>query len=130
MTDEMRIEPTPQEALAAIRVHSEELVAGTVNPYEAGREIHSTAMSAASGDSTDAEQCWALWLLWGALTDWVEMKPNEQAEAEESMRRAAEEWLALYDGEPQWRRYFDHWLYTEMGMERPKKTPSAPDTEQ
>lgn len=125
----MHIEPTPQEALATVRVQAEELAVGTVSPYAAGREIHSTAMSAANGDSPDAEQCWALWLLWGALTDWVELKPDEQSQAEESMRRAAKEWLQLPDGELAWRRYFDHWLYSEMGMKRPKNDSTEPPSE-
>jgi hypothetical protein len=127
MTDETRhIEPTPQEALAAMRVDAEELVASSRDPYETGRRIHSKAMSAASGDSPDAEHCWALWLLWGALTDWVERKPDERPEAAQSMRRAAKEWLELPNGESGWRRYFDHWLYSEMGLERPKDAPATP----
>lgn len=124
------IEPTPQEALADIRVRGQELVDGSAIPYEAGRDIHSAAMSAAGGDSPEAEHCWALWLLWGALTDWVELKPNEKAEAEDSMRRAAQQWLELPDGdEPAWRNYFDHWLYSEMEMERPKDAPATPSSE-
>ena len=85
MTDESRhVEPTPREALAAVRVATEELVAGSPDPYEIGRDIHSTAMSAASGDSPEGEHCWAVWLLWGALTDWVEQKPAETPEAAET----------------------------------------------
>lgn len=131
MTSETRhIEPTPQEALATIRVHAQDLVAGSANSYELGRDIHSMAMSAASGDSPEAEHCWALWLLWGALTDWIERKPDEKLKAEDTMRRAAEEWLELPHGEPAWRRYFDHWLYSEMGLERPKDAPATTSSEQ
>jgi hypothetical protein len=130
VTDKAKhVEPTPQEALAAVRAAAEELVADSPGPYEIGRDIHSVAMLAASGDSPEAEHCWALWLLWGALTDWVERKPDERPEAEESMRRAANEWLELSDGESAWRRYFDHWLYSEMGLERPKDAPAAPPAE-
>jgi hypothetical protein len=126
MTDEAKhIEPMPQGALTTIRMRAEELVGGSASPYERGRDIHSAAMSAASGESPEAEHCWALWLLWGALTDWVELKPDERLMAEDTMRRAAKEWLELPDGEPAWRRYFDHWLYTEMEMERPKGATST-----
>ncbi len=121
-------DPTPHEALARIRARTEELVAGSADPYEAGRDIWAAAMGASSGDSLDGEHCWALWLLWGALTDWVEQKPGETPQAEESMQRAAKEWLELPDGEPAWRRYFDHWLYSEMGLERPKDAPTGPSS--
>ncbi len=130
MTNERRhVETAPQKALAAVRLDAE-LVAGCPDPYEIGRNIHSAAMSAASGDSPDAEQCWALWLLWGALTDWVEQRPDERSEAVKLMRRAAKEWLELPDEEPAWRRYFDHWLYSEMGMERSKDASAGSPREQ
>jgi hypothetical protein len=45
--------------------------------------------ASASRSRPDPEHCKALWLLWGALTAWVEMKPEESAEAEQSMRIAA-----------------------------------------
>jgi hypothetical protein len=41
----------------------------------------------------------------------------------------AKEWLELPDGESGWRRYFDHWLYSEMGLERPKDAPVTPPAE-
>jgi hypothetical protein len=127
MTDETRsMEPTPLESLTAIRSEADALVSGTAEPYAAGRHIQFTAMAASGGDSLDGEHCWALWLLWGALTDWVEQKPGERPKAEEAMRRAAKEWLELPDGEPAWRRYFDYWLYSELGLERPKDAPAAP----
>jgi hypothetical protein len=119
-------DPTPRESLTAIRVRAEGLVAGSADPYEAGRDIQFTAMAAASGDSPDGEQCWALWLLWGALTDWSERKPDERPHAEVTMLRAAKEWLEVPDNEPAWRRYFDHWLYSEMGLERPQTPQPVP----
>jgi hypothetical protein len=130
VTDETSPDPTPHESLTRIRARAEELVAGATDPYEAGRDIWAAAMAASSGDSLDGEQCWALWLLWGALTDWAEQKPDEKSQAEESMRRAAKEWLELPDGESAWRRYFDHWLYSEMRLERPKDAPAKPPSEQ
>ena len=98
------------------------------SPYEIAREIHFGAMSGIPGawDELDErqkqlnDQLHALWLLWGSLTDWVENKPAETAEAEAAMRRAAREWLELPDDEASWRPFFDRWIYDEMGYERPK----------
>lgn len=85
-------------------------------PYRAGRRIWATAMRHASAAD---EIMWPLWLLWGALTDWVEVNPNEAAQAEAAMRRAAQEWLSLPDDAGARRAYFDRWLYEEMGYGRP-----------
>jgi len=60
-----------------------------------------------------------LWLIWGALTDWVENRPEERPEAEREMVRAAQEWFAL-SGESREKRkqYLDRWVFEEMGYER------------
>jgi hypothetical protein len=61
-----------------------------------------------------------MWLLWGGLTDWAELKPEEAQDAAISMRRAASEFLAIDPAdEPAQRAYFDVWLYEELGYERP-----------
>ena len=72
----------------------------------------------AGGEGVNGSHCYALWLLWGSLTDWVENKPDETALAEAKMRRAAAEWLEVADDGLRWRRFFDRWLYDEMGYER------------
>jgi hypothetical protein len=95
------------------------IVARRGSAYRAGWRIWATAMHYAP-ESTQI--MWPLWLLWGALTDWVEVKPEEADQAESAMRRAAHEWLALPDNAEAQRAYFDRWLYDEMGYERPNPT--------
>ncbi|MER7443683.1 hypothetical protein [Micromonospora avicenniae] len=57
--------------------------------------------------------------LWGALTDWVELKPDEADQAEAAMRRAAREWLGLDQTDSGViQRYLDHWLHDVCGYER------------
>lgn len=55
-----------------------------------------------------------MWLLWGALTDWVEVKPDEESGANGAMRRAAREWLELPRDSGSTREFFDRWL-DELG---------------
>src|SRR5262249_7298873 len=100
------------------------IVARRGSAYRAGWRIWKTAMQHAP-EST--EFMWPLWLLWGALTDWAEAKPEEADSAESAMRRAAQEWLALPDNSEAQRAYFDRWLYEEMGYERPKQTSKISD---
>jgi hypothetical protein len=95
------------------------IVARRGSAFRAGRRIWATAMHHAP-ESTEIMR--PLWLLWGSLTDWVEVKAAETDQAESAMRRAAQEWLALTDNAEAQRAYFDRWLYEEMGYERPKPT--------
>jgi hypothetical protein len=87
------------------------------SPYRAGLRIWGTAMRHANASE---EVMWPMWLLWGALTDWIEVKPEETPQAEAAMRRAAQEWLAVPDETEAQRAYFERWLYQEMGYERPQ----------
>lgn len=101
-----------------------DLVANREEPYPIAREIHGEAMrggTSKEGMSPANDQRHAMWLLWGSLTDWVENKPEETTEVEETMRRAPREWLEVVDDEARWRPYFDRWLYDEMGYERPTR---------
>ena len=107
-------EAPSRDALAALRQRARDIVAGRAKPYTAGRAMRSEALAA----DDETGQCHALWLLWGALTDWVENKPAEIDEAEAAMRRAATEWLEVADDELRWRPYFDRWLYDECGYTR------------
>ena len=91
-------------------------------PYRAGRRIWGTALAHASASD---EVMWPTWLLWGALTDWVEVKPAETEQAESAMRRAAREWLSLPDTAEAQRAYFDRWLFEEVGYERPAQPDPA-----
>ncbi len=97
-----------------IRSELRTIVDGSAEPYDAGLRVWSAAFERAERH----EEFWALWLLWGALTDWVECKPAEKVQALESMRRASREWLELGDDQPTRRKYFDRWLYDELGYER------------
>ena len=106
-------------ALAAV-------VATSASPYETAPKIHIGAMGGIPGSDLDErqrqlnDQLHALWLIWGALTDWVENKPGEAGQAESEMRRAAAEWLAVPDDdEALWRPFFDRWVYEELGYARP-----------
>jgi len=85
--------------------------------YRAAWRIWGTAMVHATNSNTIM---WPLWLIWGALTDWVEQKPAEAEQAESSMIRAAQEWLSLPETDEAQRAYFDRWLYDELGYERPQ----------
>lgn len=105
--------------MATIRGIASELVAGSRAPYAAAWEMWEAAVHGISGGEGDQDHIWGLWLLWGALSDWIEIKPEETPLAEESIRRAAAEWLALPD-EPNARTtFFSYWLYEELEMERP-----------
>lgn len=109
------------EAEAIALTHCENqmrlLVAGKVPPYDAAWEIWSKAMSTVH---PSCEVMHAMWLIWGALTDWVENRPDERAMAEAAMVRAAQEWLSLPDVTER-KAYLDRWVYDEMGYERPEK---------
>jgi hypothetical protein len=118
-----------EQALDRLRGLAADL-AGSDSPYGIAQRIHFAAMAGIPipadepGDRQRQlnDQLHALWLrvpLQGSLTDWIENKPQETAEAETAMRRAASEWLPVTHDEKLWRPYFDRWLYDEMGYERP-----------
>ena len=69
-----------------------------------------------------------LWQLWGALTDWVEVKPEQTEQAEAKMREAAHAFLPIADDDEALRLYFDQWLYAEEGgfYARPEPPPKNP----
>ncbi len=71
------------------------------------------------------EYAGSMYCLWAALTDWVELKPDEEDRAFAEMARAAREWLALdpHDGDAVL-KYFDYWLYDVCGYERPSAQPT------
>lgn len=95
------------------------MLEGKVKPYDAGRLIWRAAMSNMTSSS---EIMHPLWLIWGALTDWVEVHPSEEKEAEATMLRASKEWLSLESADAESRTaYFDRWVYEEMGYKREGK---------
>jgi len=112
------------DPMTVVRGYAEELATGRGEPYAIGRKIWSTAMGGVSPIGIEGEQCHALWLLWGALTDWIENKPDEKRAAEEAMRRAATEWLTVADSEPTWRAYFAGGC-TRDGLQTPESSDFA-----
>jgi hypothetical protein len=101
-------------ALQSINAELERMVAGEVEPYEAGWHVWSMA-----GRSVELSPVMgSVYLMWGALTDWPELRPEEKTEADAAMLRAAAEWLGLDDDAAR-ERYFDTWLYGELGYARP-----------
>jgi hypothetical protein len=86
------------------------------DPYEVGLRLWSYSM----GVTDPGEYAGGICALWGALTDWVELKPHEEALAKEHMVKAAREWLALDPHDSvAIRRYFAHWLDDVMGNGQP-----------
>ena len=110
-----------EEELAAAKRHIEAcirlIVSRRGSAYRAAWRIWGTAMRHATESNTIM---WPLWLMWGALTDWVEQRPAEAEQAESAMVRAAREWLVLPESGEAQRAYFDRWLYDELGYERPE----------
>jgi hypothetical protein len=93
------------------------LVSRDAKPYDIGRELWSLSM-----ERVDPSGDWIYfpsWLLWGALTDRVELKPAEAHDAEADMVDAAREFLEVHGDPPSERAYFDRWLYERIGLERP-----------
>src|SRR4051812_48592615 len=107
---------TESEAIAAIEAEMERMIDDSEDPYSSGRKIWEIAFVHAS---ISPDVVWPMWLIWGALTDWVDMKPEEGARAKQEMRRASREWLALDGDDADLRRaYFDRWVHDELHIER------------
>ena len=112
----MTEQDTTLDALQTIEGQMRQMLEGVVEPSDAGWEIWGLAAREAP---TSTELMWPLWLIWGALTDWVENSPQEKTKAEEEMLRASREWLSLNHVDPDERKaYLDRWVYDEMGYER------------
>ncbi|MGP3955969.1 histidine phosphatase family protein [Nonomuraea sp. 3N208] len=107
--------PSPHDD-AEFRVRVAELasriVAGTAFPYWAGLDIMGLGMSLGS------DLAMRVSLVWAALTDIVELRPQEQAQAEEQMRAAAAEWLAIAGDTVAESIYLDRWTYDILGYQR------------
>lgn len=103
------------DALREIEEQMRRMIDGKCPPYDAAWIIWSKAASVV----TSPELMHPLWLIWGALTDWVENRPHEMPRAESEMLRAAREWLALKPEDAMSRKaYLDRWVYDEMGYGR------------
>jgi hypothetical protein len=112
MTDEQLV----SEGLDEINSRLRKMVAGEAEIYETGWNVWKKAFSLATKSE---ELMHPLWLIWGALTDWHELRPEEKNKSEEAMLRAASEWLNIYNTSNQHRRdYFQHWIYDELGYKQ------------
>jgi hypothetical protein len=97
------------------------------NTYDPASDVWTYSLDVCA--TTDKEWIYpALYALWGALTDWVEVKPEETDEAEATMRDAAQAFLPIVEDDDALRLYFDHWLYEERGgfYARPAPPPKNP----
>lgn len=106
------------EPSRAFNEHVGDLAQGVLtaaDPYEAGLDFMGGLV-----DHMEAEEpAGSLYLIWGALTDWVALRPDEEQLAMSEMLRAAREWLTLdCDDRDAVDRYFDHWLYDVCGYKR------------
>jgi hypothetical protein len=115
--------------LSADRVKITELIVDVARSedytYDRASEVWSQSFRAVGGEDWIYHP---LWLLWGALTDWVEVTPEETDEAEATMREAARAFLPIADDDAALRLYFDRWLYEERGglYARPAPPPKNP----
>lgn len=92
-----------------------ELLLHADDPYDIGIRLWSEGMDSVRVGPYAGSIC----ALWGALTDWVECKPDEEDLARTEMVNAAREWLSLnLDDVDAVNRYFDHWLHDVCGYER------------
>ncbi|MEU1622340.1 hypothetical protein ABZ479_34220 [Streptomyces sp. NPDC005722] len=101
----------------AVRAQATAMLDGVASPYELALEIWGRAMGEWPGADGD-EACFSLHLMWGALTDWVELRPTETDQAEAHMITAAREWLTIEGDRQAEAEYFDRWVHDILGYER------------
>ncbi len=112
MSDDTRL----KSGIASIEAQMHRMLADDAVAYECAWNIWQTAMKL-SIESPDVMH--PLWLIWGALTDWVENQPTATEDAEREMRRAATEWFELDQTDKfQLTSYLDRWVFEEMGYQR------------
>ncbi|MEU8795578.1 hypothetical protein [Streptomyces sp. NPDC048643] len=97
------------EMVSAYLEHTRHLAHKVVH----GADPYGTAlcvMGATLDVFTTYEHAGDVYGLWGALTDWVELKPDEEALAVGHMVSAAREWLALdHEDDDAVRGYLVRW---------------------
>jgi hypothetical protein len=81
------------------------------NPYPVALQAMGAAMSRGS------DLLGGVYLIWGSLTDRVELHPEDTDKYHKLMRQAAEEWLDLEDDDAR-REWIDHWVYDVCGYAR------------
>jgi hypothetical protein len=100
------------------------VVAGALAPYDAAREMWNLGMANAAKDEQADDVAWAHWLIWGALTDWIDSKPCEQTLAEATIVDAAKGWLVVEEDPVARKAYLDRMVYDVCGYARPSGPPS------
>jgi hypothetical protein len=97
---------------------------GDASPYDPALEILGLASGGLPVDDGDEAGNW-LALIWGELTDSVELRPAEVDQAEAQMITAAREWLTVEGDQEAEVRYFDRWLHDILGYEPRSAPPQA-----
>ncbi|MFJ7949822.1 hypothetical protein ACIQ6K_40585 [Streptomyces sp. NPDC096354] len=101
----------------AVRTQAAAMLDGDASPYDLALEIWRLAMGEWPGLDGDESRI-SLHLIWGALTDWVELRPTETDQAEAHMATAAREWLTIEGDQQAEAEYFDRWVHDILGYER------------
>jgi hypothetical protein len=110
--------PGIEEALSLINSDMVLIANRIGDSYEAAVRIWSIAFSHAP---ISPDLMHPLWLIWGQLTDRVETESHARADIDATMRRAAEEWLAIPSSDTDALKiYLDRWVYDEIGYPRPE----------
>ncbi|SCE96420.1 hypothetical protein GA0070607_3745 [Micromonospora coriariae] len=112
----MQVPPIPEQPAFLARMHLLATEVGEASDvYAAGLRLWEEAGRAVEAGELAGNLC----ALWGALTDWVELKPDEADQAEAAMRQAAQDWLGVDQADRcAVERYLDHWLHDICGYER------------
>ncbi|WP_063827573.1 hypothetical protein [Streptomyces qaidamensis] len=103
---------------AAVRARATAMLDSDTSPYEQALEILGLASGGAPVGNGDEALC-SLALIWGELTDRVELRPEETDQAETYMVTAAREWLIVEGDRVAEAEYLDRWLHDILGYERP-----------
>jgi transcriptional antiterminator Rof (Rho-off) len=104
------LDPQTREAFNA---HAKK-VASASEPYWLAVELRA-CLDDAIIDSVEASR---LWHIWAELEDRYELRPEARPEAQDLMRRAASEWLAVQTNAAAREAYLDRWQYDICGYER------------
>ncbi|AKA08791.1 hypothetical protein SAZ_23215 [Streptomyces noursei ZPM] len=103
---------------AAVSARAAAMLDNNTSPYEPALEILGLVSGGLPLDNGD-EALESLALIWGELTDWVELRPAETDQAETHMVTAAREWLTVEGDREAEARYLGRWLHEILGFERP-----------
>jgi hypothetical protein len=115
------------DAMSELRSLCRSAIDGDVPPYEAAHAMWALGMAnVPTGDPVEGvgdEVAWAHWLIWGALTDWIELRPEETAEVDLLILEIARGWLDV-EADPVARStYLDHVVHDTLGYQRPDASP-------